>query len=143
MDNQFAGFVCLLVGAASGAYFFWSLSKSKRLSKWIVTEGTVLESKLLPFGDSFEPYVKYQYAVRGENFVHDKFMSFSIVCEYSFLAKKHLKPYPVGKTVKVYFDRNNPQDAVLEKQEAISQYVLRIVLSLIFIIGGIVLLFQK
>jgi hypothetical protein len=143
MNNQFAGFLCLLVGAVSGAYFFWYLSKSKGISKWIVTEGTILESKLLPDGDCFEPYIRYKYAVRGENFIHDKFMTYRIICEYSFVAKKHLKPYPVGKNVKVYFDRNNPQNSVLKKREGIRQYVLWAIFSLSFIVYGIILLLQK
>ena len=143
MSNQFAGLMCLLLGAASGAYLFWALSKSKRVTKRIVTEGTVLESKLLPFDDSFEPYVKYQYTVRGKNFTNDKLMSFSIVSESKFVAKSYLKPYPVGKIIKVHFDRDNPQDSVLEIRNKTRQHVLWAIFSMAIIFYGIFLLFQK
>lgn len=138
-----ADFLCLLIGAASGAYLARNLAKVKRVSNWIVTEGTVIESKVIPVDDVFEPYVRYTYSVRGEKFTHDKHKNFSVVCEYKFLAKKYLKPYPVGKNVKVYFDRNNPQNSVLEKREGTRQYVLWAIFSLGCIIYGIVLLFQK
>ncbi len=137
MNNQIAGFICLLIGAASGVFFVWTLLRVRQLSKWIVTQGTVIESKLLPLNDSFEPYVKYEYAVRGKNFTHDTHKAFGYVYEYENQAMKRLKPYPVGKKVKVYFDKENPQDSVLEKRDAIWLYFFWAFFCLFFIVCGI------
>jgi Protein of unknown function (DUF3592) len=137
MNNQIAGFLCLLIGVAAGAFFVWTLMRFKKISKWIITQGTVLESKLRPVSDSFEPYVKYEYVVRGKNYTHDTHKNFNYIYEYEEQAVKKLKPYQVGKKVKVYFDRENPQDSVLEKRDAIWLYFFWAFMSLFFIFCGI------
>jgi Protein of unknown function (DUF3592) len=143
MSNQIAGFLCLLIGTAAGAFFVYTLMRAKQLSKWIVTQGTVLESKLRPVGDSFEPFVAFEYKVRGMHYRHDTNKKFNYIYEYEDQAMKKLKPYQIGKSVKVYFDPQNPQDSVLEKRDAIWLYFFWAIFSLFFIFCGISFLLNQ
>jgi hypothetical protein len=80
MSNQIAGFICLLVGASAGIFFVYTLMRAKQLSKWFITQGTVIESKLRPFGyDSFEPFVAFEYQVRGKTYRHDTDKNFNYI----------------------------------------------------------------
>jgi Protein of unknown function (DUF3592) len=144
MSNQIAGFICLLIGAAAGVFFVYTLMRAKQLSKWIVTQGTVLESKLRPVGyDSFEPFVVFEYKVRGTHYRHDTNKKFNYIYEYEDQAIKKLKPYQIGKSVKVYFDPQNPQDSVLEKRDAIWLYFFWAIFSFFFIFCGITFLLNQ
>jgi hypothetical protein len=144
MSNQIAGFICLLVGASAGIFFVYTLMRAKQLSKWIVTQGTVLESKLRPVGyDSFEPFVAFEYQVRGKAYKHDTDKKFNYIYEDERYAMKKLKAFQVGKPVKVYFDPKNPQDSVLEKRDAIWLYFFWAIFSSFFIFCGITFLFYQ
>jgi hypothetical protein len=96
----------------------------KKSAHWPTTSGTITLSRVRflprgpwPFGRRFEGYfgdVGYQYHVGATDY-HGSRLSF----ERAHLAAAQgwqdaIRPYPVGKTVTVYYDPQDPASAVLE-----------------------------
>jgi hypothetical protein len=139
MNNQIFGFISIAVGICVGIYFLWTLKRQLATGKWIAVSGKVLESRILDHGSSLEPYVKFNYVVRGATYIADKFSPnphvYSQPASESSL-NRMIAPYPVGKTIKVYFDPQNPQNAVLRKNDSILGNIILVVVSLIFIVVG-------
>ena len=146
MNNQIFGFVSIAVGIGIGIYFAWTLKRQLATSKWIAASGKVLESRILDHGSSLEPYVKFSYVVRGETFIADKLSPnpqvYSQPASVSSL-KRMIAPYAVGKPVKVYFNPENPQEAVLKKNDSILGNIIIAAVSLGFIIAGLVFAIGK
>jgi hypothetical protein len=146
MNNQTFGFILIAVGVCVGIYFAWTLKRQLITSKWFAASGKVLESRILDHGSSLEPYVKFSYSVRGETFIADKLSPnpqvYSQPASVSSL-NRMIAPYAIGKPVKVYFNPENPQEAVLKKNDSILGNIIIAAVSLAFIIGGLVFAFKK
>jgi Protein of unknown function (DUF3592) len=145
-NNQIFGIVSIAVGICVGLYFLWTLKRQLAKRKWIAVSGKVLESRILDNQSSLEPFVKYSYVVRGETYISDmitpnKYVFEAPASESSL--NRMIAPYPVGKTIKVYFDPNNPQNAVLKKNDSILGNIIFVIVSLMFIFGGFGLMSQK
>lgn len=146
MSNQTFGFISIAVGIGVALYFVWGLKRQLATNRWIIATGKVLESKILDHGSSLEPYVKYSYVVRGQTYIADRMSPNKYV--YDQPASKSslnrmIAPYQVGKTIKVYFDPNSPQDAVLKKSDSILVNIILVVVSGIFIFVGLGLVVGK
>jgi hypothetical protein len=96
----------------------------KKSAQWPTTSGTIALSRIRflprgpwPFGRRFEGYlgdVQYHDHVGATDYIGSR-VSF----ERSYLStaeawQNAIRPYPVGKTVTVYYDPQNPASAVLE-----------------------------
>ncbi|MGB7208141.1 MAG: DUF3592 domain-containing protein [Pyrinomonadaceae bacterium] len=146
MNNQIFGYISIAVGICVGIYFAWTLKRQLATRKWIVVSGKVLESRILDHGSSLEPYVKYSYIVRSANYISDNITPNKYVFEQpasESSLNRMIAPYPVGKTIKVYFDPQDPQNAVLKKNDSILGNIVFVVVSLIFIVVGYELMMQK
>jgi Protein of unknown function (DUF3592) len=146
MNNQTFGLISIAVGICVGIYFAWAMKRQLATGKWIATSGKVLESRILDHGSSLEPYVKFSYAVRGETYIADRISPNPHVVskpasEWSL--KRSIAQYVVGKPVKVYFNPENPQEAVLKKNDSILANIIIAAVSLAFIIAGLVFLVKK
>lgn len=61
------------------------------------------------------PSVLYEYEVNGQKYSSNRLMSMSMsVAGNVKLVEKYVSRYRVGETITVYYDPNNPSDAVLE-----------------------------
>jgi hypothetical protein len=146
MNNQIFGFISIAVGIGVAAYFVWAMKRQLATGKWIAASGKVLESRILDHGSSLEPYVKYSYVVRGQTYISERMAPNAYVYDQSASmssVNRMIAPYAVGKTIKVYFDPNNPQDAVLKKSDSILTNVILVVVSGIFIFVGLGFLIKK
>jgi hypothetical protein len=146
MNNQIFGFISIAVGVGLALYFVWAMKRQLATVKWFAASGKVLESKILDHGSSLEPYVKYSYVVRGQTYISERMAPNAYV--YDQPASKSslnrmIAPYTVGKTIKVYFDPTNPQDAVLKKSDPILTNVILVIVSGIFIFVGLGLVVGK
>jgi hypothetical protein len=144
IGTPFAVIGLVLMGIATHIYMLDGAMKS-----WPSTDGAVISSRLegsintqakdkwgyqRPY-ESSVPSVRYRYVLDSKQFDGSR-----IVREPSAMspaeAKRVIDRYPVGKTVKVYYDPKDPASSVLEFKDSIAISV--IVLGLI---GGFFLLF--
>ncbi len=105
------GICCLILSG----YFY--IQESATLS-WPSTQGIVTESfvKLLHSSrgrNSIRPTVVYAYVVNERQYVSSN-RGYGIVAGPQYWAGEIVAKYPVGGVVTVYYDPNNPSDAVLE-----------------------------
>jgi len=89
-----------------------------KAANWSFTMGTVLSSAIewrrrSKGGSVAYPSVQYGYQVMGQMLQGSKIMPGPSVGGSG--AKKVVARYPVGSQVMVYYDPNNPSDAVLER----------------------------
>ena len=120
-----AGFSIVLVGISLLIYF----RTKKRVGEsqsWSVVRGYITESYVgyefkTDIDDRshrvYHPELRYTYQVLGREYIGDKIL-FRQKATYGARkkAQKFLVRYPVGQEVAVYYDPNNPADAVLDRK---------------------------
>lgn len=136
-----AGIVILVIGIA--------IERRARISRrWPSVKGVVVSSKILKErssgsnsspghrvteGNQYKPEVTFEYSVFGVKYVSNK-VSFA---DYSTNATAHAtrvtERYPEGKAVDVYYNPDNPEDAVLERRGGCA--VLLLILGGLFMIA--------
>jgi len=109
--------VLLIDGILLGIIFF-TRRKVEQASNWPSTMGMVLMSTLEARHDSeggytYYPVVQYEYRVMGQPYQGNRIMPGPSVGGSG--ANKVVARYPAGTQVTVYYDPNNPSDAVLER----------------------------
>lgn len=152
--GDFFGYFCLglfvLVFVGVGIYLILRSKRDKEKARqslnWPATSGKVLAARMIEStstdsdGDSsttYRAHVQYEYEVMGASYTNDKVNVGMVVSTSSTKkAQETLARYPVGSTVKVYYDPNNPADSVLE-QKASSN--LTLILGIIFLGIGLCL----
>jgi len=117
MSPQLSAYISLALGLCSGAYLVWILVRHSRSKSWSSTPGEVLESNIEEDSDGWAPRVRYSFEVMGRRYTNDR-LYFHIPPRtlYERGAEAHLVPYPVGKQIDVYYNPQNPQDAVLDRR---------------------------
>lgn len=125
MNNQFllvAGilvFVLLILNAIFLGVIFFMRRKMAAVSQWPSTMGTVnssyLESRSSSEGGSTNyPVVQYSYQISGQTYQGSKLAPGPEVGGTG--AGKVVARYPVGAQVMVFYNPENPSDAVLERK---------------------------
>lgn len=120
-----------------------SLQQGKEARSWKVVAGRITRSTLeekrvdTSYGDGlrrsevgYQPQIEYQYRV-GDETLTGKRLSL-VEKQYTQKAgQKVLEKYPIGVTVQVHYDPENPQEAVIATGTVLS--------SFIFMLGGLAL----
>jgi hypothetical protein len=92
--------------------------KTRTSKDWANTVGTIIESRIEVQKDSEgqtdHPIVAYEYTVNGQLFRSQQ-IDFGGEGSGGTGAKSLVKKYPSGKSVTVYYNPNNPSEAVLER----------------------------
>lgn len=116
--------ICLVMAALfASVFFFAGISKyreTRRARNWVAVVGRVTESKVRSIRDrssdtqayTSTPLVVYEYYVEGTKYRGTK-INFADKISGDDVAPT-LKKYPEGKTVQVYYNPANPNEAVLE-----------------------------
>ncbi len=144
MSNHFPAIFLFLVGSVSGGFLVWSLIRQRAIRKWSFTTGKVIESRLNRVsGDSFEPYVKYSYAVQGKGYTNDKILPVNYLTEDENVANKALAPDRANAPVTVYYHPNDPSRSVLEPKNSLWIHIFWAVFTTFFIALGVVALQHK
>jgi hypothetical protein len=144
------GLVCMglfiLAFLGGGAYLIYRSSQDKKKAKqslnWPSTPGRVLESRVVESlstdsdGDTsttYKPYVKYEYSVIGATYTSDHIGIGPAVSSSNLRkAQDAVNRMPVGGTVTVFYNPDDPSDAVLEQRSnATVMLVVGIVLAAI------------
>ena len=96
-------------------------------ANWKMTFGKIVESgtrtvKKRRKGGTYVPNVIYEYEVGGQDYRNNR-VHFGFNPPTSVLSwvEEVAAPYPVGKRVNVYYDPQNPANAVLDKTAPLSK----------------------
>lgn len=120
------GVVPIMALGGVGVYLIivWQKNKSKsvRSQSWLVTKGevTALNYKRgggFHGGEAFSPVISYRYSVGEQTFTSQRF-SFGQGPSYLTYqeAEAVLDQYQPGDEINVYYNPDNPEEAVLERQ---------------------------
>ncbi len=148
------GFFFLIVLAAGvGLLIFASRSKKKAdLSQgWPSVTGKVLATSVRESRNneedrvtvSYYPEVVYQYEVGGRDYSSKRINFGGLIAQKNAeVVKKVLEQYPVGSTLLVYYDAQNPAEAVIERTSGGAKWALVVGILGLVIAGciGLVLL---
>ena len=91
------------------------------MARMATTTGTVVKSEIGTTlsgtqGSSIQfPEVTYQYTVNGQTYFNNKVSQTMVRSLFGSVVQQTLNRYPVGSTVTVHYNADNPQDAYLEK----------------------------
>jgi hypothetical protein len=104
--------------------FGWSQSRKGNVTKnWSTTTGTILSADLSQqsrrnqqgYHDvTYTPNVEYTYEVNGQTYRSDTISSGWTVSYSAGMAQNKTNQYQPGSKVNVYYNPDNPADAVLE-----------------------------
>lgn len=117
--EQVAAVALLLLGAVFAVAFSVGLAKSIRTRKWVAVPGVIKSSFLAKSRDYrdhtqlFLPTVTYRYDYRGRSMTGESIGVFSRPDRFEDRASAVLAKYPVGASVTVYVNPDNPRDCVL------------------------------
>ena len=97
---------------------------TRKKLKWLVTDAHISESKIVQAKDKFRIYasparnlkkvsVKYTYTISDIKYSDQ--IPIHLKSNYLPLIEKHLKKYPIGKALTVYYNPENPKESQLKK----------------------------
>ena len=154
IESLFHALILALLADVPFIGMFWirdvymSRERGRESLNWIPVEGTIISSNLELEVDAdsaaWIARIKYEYEVNGERFissgvtVDDVNAGAVSLCERR--ARKHVNRYPVGASVTVYHDPNDPSQSVLEPGVVTGFH--HYVLGLVLVISGIFLFFE-
>lgn len=103
--------VLFLIGTGLILYGGNTLATAWRSSSWPTTEGKITYSALRSEG---APGLWYEYRVQGTRYVAEFYRVGGNATPFASVAKAASERYPEGRAVKVYYNPNDPSEAVLE-----------------------------
>jgi Protein of unknown function (DUF3592) len=96
----------------------FDLRKAYRAKTWPTTQGKILSSGLAEVSDSdgttYKVAILYEYSVNGVSHRSDVWRLRAGSSSFTKAATKAVERYPLGATVNVYFNPEDPADAMLE-----------------------------
>jgi len=129
--------IVLLVGIAIGFYGIYKIYKGYESQNWPTTEGKIIKSRIAGAKRTFgrRAFIKYEYFVDGKHYESTQISYTLIIGDYRG-AIEIVREFPEGETATVYYNPDNPMDAVLETE--ISRRIAWLfILSLLPIILGL------
>jgi hypothetical protein len=149
---QISGLICMgifiLIFLGGGGYMIYRSIQDRKKARasltWPSVQGRVIESRVVESrstdsdGDTtttYRPYIKYEYQVIGTTFTSDKLAVGPAVSTSNYRkSEEKVNRMPVGSTVTVYYNPDDPTDAVLEQR---SNAKLLLILGIIFAVIGL------
>jgi len=120
------------------------------------TEGTVVSAMIgrgqsqYYSGDSSQMYsrnshypdIAYQYQVNGQDYTHNRYSQRPTLINNTSIIQRIVNNYPVGATVTVYYDSENPQKSFLQKGYggAVNLIIMGVVLVTVIALVAVVIL---
>lgn len=147
MSDRLQRMLALLVGALMfigfGVLIFWTAygieTQLNRAKNWSSTTGVVIRSELKSSnsdkGRRYRAEVEYRYKVNGETYVSDCVSPGRSAPS----PEGRVNAYREGKRIKVYYDPENPMDAVLDYKSRDHNSV-NFFFSIVFFVLGLCLL---
>jgi hypothetical protein len=125
--------VLLVVGTLLTVAGVLNLSGQKAATKWPSVEGVILESKVvteerqmekLKKVDAYRAAISYRYSINGKDYLSKQVQHDPETKTYSAFADNLVKTFPVGKKVPVFYNPDNPSEAVLLAGSGFQSYVM-------------------
>ena len=88
--------------------------QERRKPQWREVTGVVLQSEVCCDGEYFEPIVKYEYEVDGVKYQGDSIVKGLVAVNWASPADRWVKRFPVGATVPVFVDPQDPRKCFLQ-----------------------------
>jgi hypothetical protein len=140
-----------VIGMVNGLYWLW---KSRRSRNWPTAPGTIVMSQLITKTDAnlteirdllttttYGAKIRYSYTVAGRSLKGGRVgWTAGRLARTDHDARKRMTKYPVGQQVTVYYQPDNPENAVLET--AAEGLVTRGLLTATFLVIGAALIYM-
>jgi hypothetical protein len=134
-------FTCVLLPLIGFfVYIIWNRQRQVSVSKsWPTAAGTVLSASVelrrsrsgqSGYSLSHYPVVVYDYEVRGQRYQGNRIGFSEIGTGWAGPAQQQITRYPAGGAVQVYYNPQNPADAVLERSAPGNPFLWIIVIVL-------------
>jgi hypothetical protein len=148
--QKVAAVIFIVIGFVLLIYFGGQAIHAVRSSTWPTVEGMVTESKIVQHTGRRNrttdiPKITYRYSVDGVDHVGTRLFfgselspSWTTGAKWTTDTKEYIARYPPRTVVRVHYDPDDAATSVLEAGVK-SAIVLPVVLSLVFIGGGVVL----
>jgi uncharacterized protein YneF (UPF0154 family) len=145
MQRYLVSIILLFMGLIQGGVGGFFIMRSMRTNSWPTTQGTVTISTVSSRmttdddGDSYPVYeamVHYRYKVNGKSHIGKNVSFGEYAVNTDTRAKRVSASYPVGKSVKVYYNPENHGEAVLVPG-ALGLYPIFLVVGILLIGGAI------
>lgn len=124
--------VLFVIGAGLLLYGANTLATAWRSSSWPTTEGIITYSSLRGHSASG---LWYEYHVQGTRYLAAHYRVGGNATPFSSVAKAASERFPEGRAVKVYYNPNDPSEAVLEPGAWYGNFVFPVV-GLIVLLGA-------
>lgn len=144
MIEVVVGVVFTVIGAIGVAWSVVTFASALSSPKWPAVPGVVAVSDLQRSrgegGFTYRAEISYRYLVDGTELVSNRAQfGDRIELSWSSGAVRLLQKYPVGRSVNVYYNPYDPEEAVLET--GVSRYLFAMFIgAVIFLIMGIMAL---
>lgn len=127
----------MILGAGVLSWGYHMYHKTEEAKAWPTTTGRVITSEVKSQGSTrmYKPAVQYGYTVGGKNYLssHVSFAEYS--SSHPSRAQSIISKYPVGATILVHYQPQNPDLAVLDPGDMGGIYIP-------FVIGSFFMLFS-
>ena len=127
-------FSVLIFDGVFAAFYYMIVTKSRKVENWPSVTGTITTSRHHT-GSGLKTrsgvWIEYSYDVNGQQY---KCQEIEPGFDLHFSTTDLLQHYPLGAAVTVYYDPQNPQDAVLRKKSS-NLIVLPVLIAIIAIVG--------
>jgi hypothetical protein len=120
--------VAFLLGAALTTYGVILAKRAARSRGWPSVRGRVVrslvreETELVRHPDEpptmYHPQVRYEYVVDGREYAATRIALMDRAASWRSYADRVIARYPYGREITVYYDPDDPRQAVLERDEA-------------------------
>ena len=111
--------IFVVVGLVLMGFGINSLSRASDSESWPSAEGVVISSEVeghrsRDSGTTYSAEILYDYVVNGETLSGNSIKFGEVSTGNSSNARRYVNKYREGKTVKVYYNEEDPYEAVLE-----------------------------
>jgi hypothetical protein len=134
-------FALVLLGLGAGVtwYGWGELRKARQSVDWPTTPGKVLSSEVVDAGEDnmqFAAAITYAYRVRGKTHKGDQVALGQWATSDVKPVRRLVRQFPVGKVVPVYYNPEDPAEAVLKPGPTFQSWMVP-VMGVVFFFFGI------
>jgi hypothetical protein len=124
-------------------FYFQARRRVRAAESWITTLGEIVVSEVRSRKSArrgnitYSPYIVYEYEVMGQLYRGERVhLGFELGSGIESWAAEKLAAYPIGKRVEVFYDPNDPANAVLEKSAPMNKTLRLVIVGVV--IGSVV-----
>ena len=134
-----ACFWCGITGAFVGIVVWQAARALHAEARFARTEGTVLSSEVHAKRDSdgttYRPLIRYRYTVDGKTYENDRYDFLGGSSSLRGRSKRIVAAHPPGRPTTVYYDPDDPQEAVLTTAVGQMTFFIALFLQPFIVVG--------